>query len=185
MSITIGSLTFDSYDPDLVAAPVADLLAARPDLALLARTVAIDPDLADTAALTEAFGLAPEVSANCIVVLGKRGGEERTAACVVLADSRADVNNVARRAIDVRKVSFAPQERAVTEAGMEHGGITPVGLPEGWTILVDSRVVEQDHVIVGSGLRRSKLALPGAALAELPGAQVIEGLGRVPGRVNG
>jgi hypothetical protein len=33
-------------------------------------------------------------------------------------------------------------------------------------------------VIVGSGVRRSKLLLPGHRLADLPGAEVLGGLGR-------
>jgi prolyl-tRNA editing enzyme YbaK/EbsC (Cys-tRNA(Pro) deacylase) len=71
-------------------------------------------------------------------------------------------------------------DRAVDETGMEHGGITPVGLPSGWPILVDRAVTEQEWIVVGRGLRRSKLVLPGAALAALPGAQVLDGLGLPP-----
>jgi len=33
-------------------------------------------------------------------------------------------------------------------------------------------------VVVGSGVRRSKLLLPGEALGRLPGAVVLAGLGR-------
>ena len=138
--------------------------------------VEIDPDLADTAALTEAYDLPLEASANCVVVSGKRAGEERLAACVVRADTRADVNNLVKRTLDVRKASFHPMERAVEETGMEYGGITPVGLPAGWRLLVDAAVVDIDVAIIGSGVRRSKLLLPGTVLADLPGAEVVEGL---------
>jgi prolyl-tRNA editing enzyme YbaK/EbsC (Cys-tRNA(Pro) deacylase) len=113
-----------------------------------------------------------------VVVTGKRGGEPRYAACVVLATTRADVNNVVRRHLDVRKASFAPTEDAVARTGMEYGGITPIGLPADWPILVDSRVTEAGYVVIGSGVRHSKLALPGAALATLPGAVVLAGLAR-------
>jgi prolyl-tRNA editing enzyme YbaK/EbsC (Cys-tRNA(Pro) deacylase) len=175
--VTLGSLTFDPVDPAVLAAPTAALLADRPDLATLGGTATIDPELADTAALSEHFGLAPELSANCVIVRGKRAGEERVAACVVLSHTRADVNHLVKRLLDVRKLSFAPQDWAVTESGMEHGGITPVGLPTDWTILVDRAVTLQPWVVLGSGLRRSKLALPGAAVADLPAAQVVDGLG--------
>ncbi len=181
MTVRLGSLDLTPYDASLVAPPTAALLATRPDLAGPAVTVAIDPGLADTAALTEHFDLAPEVSGNCIVLLGRRAGEERVAACVVLSHTRADVNGTARRAIEARKVSFAPQDRAVDMTGMEHGGITPVGLPADWPILVDAAVLDQPWVLLGSGLRRSKLALPGALVADLPGAVVVEGLGRPAG----
>lgn len=136
----------------------------------------IDADLADTAAFCEAYAVPLDASANCVVLAGKREGELRMAACVVLATTRADVNGVARRWLDVRKISFAPMDDAVAITGMEYGGITPIGLPAAWPILVDSRVIEQSAVVIGSGVRRSKIVLPGAALGRYPGAHVIEGL---------
>jgi prolyl-tRNA editing enzyme YbaK/EbsC (Cys-tRNA(Pro) deacylase) len=133
----------------------------------------IDPALADTAAFCERYEVGLDVSANCVVVAGRRGGETRLAGCVVLATMRADVNGVIRRRIDTRKASFAPMDLAVAETGMEYGGITPVGLPDGWPVLVDEAVVAAGLVVVGSGLRRSKLVLPGGLLATLPGAEVL------------
>ncbi len=138
----------------------------------------IDPALADTAAFCARYEVGLDVSANCVVVAGRREGETRYAACVVLATTRADVNNVVRRQLDVRKASFVPTDLAVAETGMEYGGITPIGLPKGWPILVDARVVATPYVIIGSGVRHSKIALPGPALARLPGAEVIEGLAK-------
>ena len=174
----IGSLvSLPAVDhPHLVAPPVAAALAAWERAAGVA-VVEIDPALADTAALLAAFDLPAESSANCVVVAGRRGGEERIAACVVRPDTRADVNYLVKRLLDVRKASFLSTERAVVETGMEYGGITPIGLPQGWRLLIDSRVVEIDAALIGSGLRRSKLVLPGADLAQLPGAEVVEGLG--------
>jgi prolyl-tRNA editing enzyme YbaK/EbsC (Cys-tRNA(Pro) deacylase) len=163
--------------PDLLATPVVDALREWTNDEVL--VAPIDPELADTAAFCEAYQVGLDVSANCVVVAGKRGGELRYAACVILATTRADVNNVVRRQLDVRKASFAPMNDAVAETGMEYGGITPVGLPKGWPVLVDSRVAETPYVIIGSGLRRSKIVLPGSALARLPGAEVIQDLARL------
>jgi prolyl-tRNA editing enzyme YbaK/EbsC (Cys-tRNA(Pro) deacylase) len=176
----IGRLDVDvpaDLHPDLVSPVVLAALSAWPHASSVG-VAAIDPDLADTAAMVEAYGVPPQVCANCVVVGGRRGGEQRIAACLVLATDRADVNGVVRRALDVRKASFLPMEEAVRATGMEYGGITPVGLPAGWPVLVDAAVAATDEVVIGSGLRRSKLVLPGAALARLPGAQVVEGLGR-------
>ncbi|MFC3503520.1 YbaK/EbsC family protein [Micromonospora krabiensis] len=168
--------------PDLLAPPVAAALGQWPadapvdvDDVLVAP---IDADLADTAAFCAAYEVGLDVSANCVVVAGKREGVVRYAACVILATTRADVNGVARRALDVRKASFAPMADAVELTGMEYGGITPIGLPEDWPILVDARVIATPHVIIGSGVRHSKIALPGPALGALPGARVIEDLAR-------
>jgi prolyl-tRNA editing enzyme YbaK/EbsC (Cys-tRNA(Pro) deacylase) len=118
-----------------------------------------------------------ERSANCVVVAGKRGGETTLAASVVLSTTRVDVNGVVRRQLGARKASFAAMDTATGETGMEYGGITPLGLPGGWPVLVDAAVVDLPYVLVGSGRRRGKLLVPGKAFAELPGAVVLEGLG--------
>ena len=164
---------------DLLARRVAEALS---DLAekLPAEQVGvaeIDPALADTAAFCERYGVALSESANCVVVSGRRDGQTRMAACLVLAATRADVNGTVKRELDVRKASFAAMETAVELTGMEYGGITPIGLPTEWPLFVDQAVATTARVVIGSGLRRSKLTLPGAAVASLPGAVVLAGLG--------
>ncbi|GAB3685106.1 YbaK/EbsC family protein [Angustibacter aerolatus] len=169
--------------PDLLAPPVLAAVRGETGWARAdeAGVVEIDPDLADTAAMTDAYEVPLDFSANCVVVGGSRSGEERIAACVVLATTRADVNSTVKRTLDVRKASFLAMDRAVDLTGMEYGGITPIGLPAGWRLLVDAAVVASDLVVVGSGVRRSKIVVPGSALGELPGAEIVEGLGRVLG----
>lgn len=188
MSLTLGSLTWSraADRPDLLAESTAAALSrwaeVEPAVTEGVLVAEIDPELADTAAMTEAYDLPLVVSANCVLVAGRRAGEERIAAAVVRATTRADVNNAVKRLLDVRKASFLPMDRAVEESGMEYGGITPLGLPAGYRLLVDAGVAVADPeaggvVIIGSGLRRSKIALPGALLASAPGAEVVEGLG--------
>ena len=115
-----------------------------------------------------AYDLPLETGANCVVVAGSRDGEERVAACLVRADTRADVNNLVKRLLDVRKASFlahGPRGRGV---GMEYGGITPVGLPPAWRLLVDARC--RGHRRGGHRLRACaapSCCVPGALLAEL------------------
>ena len=176
----IGDLTWVpvSQRPDLVAPPVAAALASWGG-ADRVQVAEIDPDVADTAALVEAHGVPAAASANCVVVAGRRAGEQRVAACVVQATTRADVNSVVRKALDVRKASFLSTDEAVAATGMEYGGITPIGLPAGWRLLVDSAVLELPIAVIGSGLRRSKLALPGELLGNLPDAEAVVGLGRL------
>jgi prolyl-tRNA editing enzyme YbaK/EbsC (Cys-tRNA(Pro) deacylase) len=175
----LGALTsLPAVDrPDLLGEPVGAALREWPHAAELA-VVEIDPELADTAAMSEAYDVPLAASANCVVVSGRRAGEERTAACVVRADTRADVNNLVKRTLDVRKATFLPMERAVEETGMEYGGITPLGLPASWRLFVDARCVDIEVAVVGSGVRRSKLLLPGHRLADLPAAEVLPDLGR-------
>ena len=171
-------LTYHSAleQPDLLAPPVAAALRSLP-WADQVRVAAIDPALADTAQFCETYGVTLEESANCVIIAARRGGQTSYAACVVAATTRADVNNLVRRHLDARKASFAPVEAVTAAAGMEYGGITPVGLPAGWPVLVDEGVAKTRSVIVGSGIRGSKLRLPGALLAGLAEAQVLPGLG--------
>ncbi len=165
---------------DLLADPVAQAVRdwSGPVPAAELQVAEIDPELADTAEFCERYGVTLAESANCVVVQARRGEVTRLAACVVLATTRADVNGLVRRHLDSRKVSFAPMDLAVGETGMEYGGITPLGLPVDWPLLLDRAVVDSPRVVVGSGLRRSKLSVPGSVLAGLPGAVVLDGLGR-------
>jgi prolyl-tRNA editing enzyme YbaK/EbsC (Cys-tRNA(Pro) deacylase) len=184
-TVSVGSMALFTLG-GLAAAPAStrrDLLAPSTWEALVAAdlidvvgVVEIDPAVSDTATTQEVFGLSMDTLANCVVVGGRREGIERIAACLVLATGRVDVNNVVKRSLDVRKASFLPLERAVELTGMEYGGITPIGLPKDWPILIDRRVVDAEVVVIGSGVRRSKILLPGGILSLLAGTQVIDGL---------
>ena len=171
---------------DLLAAPVAAALRALETssdgahLVRQAQVVPIDPQYSDTDALNAHYALDPEATGNCVLVAGKRTGEERVAACVVRAPDFADVNHVVKKRIDVRKASFLPVERAVEMSGMEYGGITPVGLPEDWRLFIDGAVADRATVLIGSGVRHSKILVPGALLVALPGAERVENLGMRP-----
>ncbi|MFD5859658.1 YbaK/EbsC family protein [Streptomyces chartreusis] len=183
MDAPIGN--FDEATPapdclDELIGPVADAVRSWPGSVPADQIIYVetDPQWADTAVFVEHYGRELlEQSANCVVVAGKRGGETTLAACVVLSTTRVDVNGVVRRQLGARKASFAAMDTATGETGMEYGGITPLGLPGDWPVLVDSAVVDLPYVLVGSGRRRGKLLVPGKAFAEIPGAVVLEGLG--------
>lgn len=134
-----------------------------------------DPALADTAAFCEAYGVAPEDSANCIVVAGK-GDPAPHVACVVLATTRLDVNGAVRRRLGVRRASFASAEATRALTGMEIGGVTPLGLPAGVPVWVDAAVLAREQVVVGGGSRSLKVRLAPADLVRAAGAEVVEGL---------
>jgi len=161
---------------DLLAPPVEAALRALP-WADQVQVTEIDPTLSDTAQFCEAYGVALEESVNCVVIVAKRGGDVTYAACMIAATTRANVNGLVRQHLGARKASFSPVDVVTSLTGMEYGGITPVGLPESWPVLVDDQVAKLPSVIIGAGIRGAKLRLPGSLLAELPSAEILPGLG--------
>lgn len=170
----IGSLEFRPLGEhsDLVARPTAEMISKHQDLEV--EVVEINPELSDTAAFCDHYNVPIEMAANCIVLEASRGERKWFAVCLVPGSARADVNGVIRKHLDARRVSFAPMEVAVRETGMEYGGITPIGLPPDWPILIDKTVADSPQVIIGSGIRGSKLTLSGKALTLLSNSSVID-----------
>ena len=136
-----------------------------------------DPALADTAAFCAAYGVAPEDSANAILVAGK--AEPRSyAVCLLLATCRLDVNGTVRRRLGSRKASFAGFDETEEVTGMTVGGVTPFGLPKALPVWIDGAVMERETVVVGGGSRDRKLRLSPAGLLTIPNAEVVDGLAR-------
>ena len=179
MNIKLGTLDFTLAieHPELLAKAVINALSKLNNTDKIG-VVEIDPNLSDTAAFCEQYKVNMNQAANCVVLEAKRADRNWFAACVVFGNTRADVNGLARKTLDARKVSFAPMEQAVAQTGMEYGAITPIGLPSDWSILIDKEVADSNYVIIGSGIRKSKLAVPGSFLASLPNVQVLDGLGQ-------
>ncbi|MBU6231273.1 MAG: hypothetical protein KGI45_00280 [Patescibacteria group bacterium] len=139
----------------------------------------IDPQYSDTAAFCEYYKIAPNQTVNCVVVKASRADKNWYAACMILATTKADVNGLVRRHLGARKVSFAPMDEAVALTKMDYGGITGIGLPNDWPVLIDKAVVDTDIVVLGSGIRKSKIVTRGESLKGLANAVVLEGLGHL------
>jgi prolyl-tRNA editing enzyme YbaK/EbsC (Cys-tRNA(Pro) deacylase) len=137
-----------------------------------------DPALADTAAFCEAYGFAPEDSANTIVVIGK-ASPPKHAACVVLATTRLDVNRAVKQKIGAR-ASFAAADDTRALTGMEIGGVTVFGLPAGLPIWVDARVMARERIVLGGGSRSCKVLASPEILRALPGVEIVDGLATEP-----
>lgn len=158
---------------DLLSPPVAAALAdgSPREQVFVAE---IDPEVADTAGFCRTYQSPLENSANCVVVAGRRGETSISAAVLVLATDRADVNRTVRKHLGLRKISFASMEDAVADTEMAYGGIGPIGLPTDWRLLVDAGILTRPWIVIGSGVRHSKLAIPGALAGRLRGAEVLE-----------
>jgi prolyl-tRNA editing enzyme YbaK/EbsC (Cys-tRNA(Pro) deacylase) len=134
-----------------------------------------DPALADTAQFCAAYGFSPGESANTIVVVGK--ADPRVyAACIVLATHRLDVNRAVRDRLGTRKASFASADETRDLTGMEIGGVTPFGLPDGLPVWIDADVMVRSRIVLGGGSRSWKVISTPALLSALPGAEVVGGL---------
>ena len=134
-----------------------------------------DPELADTANFCAAYGFDPADSANTILVIGK-SDPPVYAACVVLSNTRLDVNKTVRNRLGTRKASFAPAEETRAITGMEIGGVTVFGLPPDLPIWVDERVMSRDRIVLGGGSRSMKILAAPQILLKLPRAEVVVGL---------
>jgi len=134
-----------------------------------------DPALADTAAFCAAYGFALEDSANTIVVIGK-SDPPIYAACVVLATHRLDVNRVVKQRLGTRKASFASPDETRSLTGMEIGGVTAFGLPDGLPVWVDAAVMDRERIVLGGGSRSWKVIAPPSILETMPGVEIVDGL---------
>lgn len=174
MTTTPGSLDWlpAANALDLVAEPVAAALSAHPVPS--ARIAPVDGALSDTAAFCHAYGVPSELAANCIIVEARRGETTTPAAVLVLGSARADINKVVRKHLGARKISFAAPDRVAEATGMEFGGITPIGLPDDWPILIDTAVAAVEATVIGGGVRTAKILVSGTDLVDLPGAEVLD-----------
>lgn len=136
----------------------------------------IDPEFSDTIAFCTKYNVDPGQTANCLVIEARRGANVKYVGCLVPANAKANINNVIRRFLDARSASMASREFVITSSKMEYGGITIIGLPADWQLLIDEKLVHIPYLLIGSGLRKSKLLIPGQALQELPNSTIIEGL---------
>jgi len=156
-----------------VSDPLIDQLDS---LGIAYEIIPCDPELADTAQFCEAYGYSLDDSANTIVVAGKSDPTIHVA-CVVLASTRLDVNQVVKKRMGVRKASFASGAATEELTGMAIGGVTPFGLPDDLPLWVDGGVMLRDRIILGGGSRDRKVLAPPTILTTL-GAEVVEGLAR-------
>ena len=136
-----------------------------------------DPALADTAEFCAAYGYELEDSANTILVVGK--SDPRTyVACVVLANTRLDVNGRVKKQLGSRRTSCASGDETAAVTGMTIGGVTPFGLPDDLPIWIDERVVQRERIILGGGSRDRKVLAPPSILTALPNYEVVSDLAR-------
>ena len=101
------------------------ILAAFAGLGSSTRLCPVTRHLADTAEFCAAYGIDLADSANTILVVGKSNPRVYVA-CVVLADTRLDVNGMVRKRLGIRRTSFASAEETGARHGDDHGRCHPI-----------------------------------------------------------
>lgn len=166
-------------EPSLIAIPVKECLETWGGTIPVEEILVaeIDPQFMGGTDLFEHYKIPQAVGANCVIIEIIKGSSRSLGACLIPTNcTRTDFNGVVRKYFNARRISLAPLAEVLKETRMEYGSITVVGLPKSWPILIDPSIVAEENVIIGSGLQKSKLSVPGKALLELPGASVLEGI---------
>jgi prolyl-tRNA editing enzyme YbaK/EbsC (Cys-tRNA(Pro) deacylase) len=153
------------------------LLASLATLGTEFEIVPCDPELADTAEFCAAYGYDLADSANTILVVGKRDPRVYVA-CIVLANTRLDVNGAVRKRLGIRRTSFASAEETMTVTGMTIGGVTPFGLPDDLPIWIDERVMHRERIVLGGGSRDRKVLAAPSILQAMPNAEIVTDLAK-------
>lgn len=177
MSFKFGNLEFKPAleNTHLVPETVKTFLEKWP-LAKEVLVAEVDPDFTDSAAFCEKYNILPTQGANCLIIEVKRAGLSSYAVCLVPIAARANLNNVVRKFLNAKGISMASRDFAVERSQMEFGSITVLGLPSDWQILIDEKLLSVPNLVIGGGLRKSKLLIRGKLLSELPNAQIVPGL---------
>ena len=156
--------------PDLLGPTVAEALAAWPGASEVA-VVAIDPEFADTAAMSQAYDL-PLTTGELRRRRGQaRGRATRWPRAWSSRTTRPTSTTWSGADLDVRKARFAadgPRGRRVGHGvRRDHTGRVPRRVAGS---CVDARVLEMDVAvaIIGCGVRSSKLRVPGACSRPCP-----------------
>lgn len=138
----------------------------------------IDPNYAGGLDLCNKYNIDLKLGANCLIAEGIRKDQKTIVALLVPVGYKYDMNKTVRKALDARMVSASPLDFVLKETKMEYGSITPIGLPKDWLIFVDPLVLKNEQVIIGGGLKTSKISIPTSILLKLPNIQILEGLAK-------
>ncbi len=162
--------------PDLLAPPVHSALSDWPHSQDVA-VVEIDPAYADTAAMSEAYTIPMESGANCVVVMGRRDGRSGSPP----ASSGPTPGPTSTTSSSGLSTS-ARRRSSPWSAPWRSPGWSTAGSPRS----VSRRLARAGRLRLPRhrgrrdrlGRTPSKLVVPGRLLGELPGAEVVAGLGR-------
>ena len=138
----------------------------------------INPEYMDGIKLCEQYNINPKVGINCLICVCKRADNKNYVALLVPVGYKYNMSSTVRKYTNSRMVSVAPLQYVLEKTKMEYGSINPLGLPDDWKIFIDPKVMEEDRIICGSGIQKSKLSLPSNYLIKLKNSEILEGLAK-------
>ena len=142
------------------------------------KVLEIDPEYMDGIKLCEHYNIDIKTGVNCLICECKRGDNVNYVALLVPTGYRYNMSSTVRKYTNSRMVSVAPLDYVLDKTKMEYGSINPVGLPEEWKIFIDPKVLENEYIICGSGLQKSKISFPSKYLLKLNNVEVLEDLAK-------
>lgn len=123
----------------------------------------------------EKYDVDPKMGLKCLIVEAfKKDGNELIALMVPI-NYKYNMALI-RKKLGAREVSVAKEEEVIKITEMECGSITGIGLPKEMKKFVDSVIFENYYIMMGSGLKKSKLYFPSKYLLQVANLEVIEGL---------
>ena len=142
------------------------------------KVLEIDPEYMDGIKLCEHYNIDIKTGVNCLICECKRGKNVNYVALLVPTGYRYNMSSTVRKYTNSRMVSVAPLDYVLDKTKMEYGSINPIGLPEDWKIFIDPKVLENEYIICGSGLQKSKISFPSKYLLKLNNVEVLEDLAK-------
>lgn len=139
----------------------------------------INPDYKDGNMLCEEYNIDKKIGFNCLIVECKRNDIIKYCALIVPIGYKYNMGSVVRKYTNSRVVSVADLNYVLEKTNMEYGSITPIALPKDWMILVDPLIKEQDQIIIGGGLAKSKISLPTKLFLKIPNVEIVEGIAKI------
>lgn len=138
----------------------------------------INSEFMDGIKLFGKYNLEGKMGVNCLICECKRGENIVYAALLVPTGCKYNMSTTVRKHTNSRVVSVAPLDYVIKKTNMEYGSINPIGLPDNFKIFIDSKVLESEIIVCGSGLKKSKLSLPSSYLLKLNNSEVLENLAK-------
>lgn len=107
------------------------------------------PTCADTA---RECGVSHEQIVKTIILCAKRGNTRQYVAAILCGNDQID-QNILKRVLNVKKVTFVSSEETEAISGFPAGGVPPIALNNELSIVVESGILRRDRVIAGGGTK--------------------------------